>query len=66
MWIDLNPTLSHGQKNRRPVLVLSPKSYNQKSSLVIVCPFTTAIKGYPFEVVIQHEGLESAILADQV
>jgi mRNA interferase MazF len=27
--------------------VLSPQSYNGKSGLVLVCPVTNQIKGYP-------------------
>ena len=66
VWLNLNPTLGREQKNRRPVLVLSPKSYNQKSSLVVACPITTKIKGYPFEVQIINEGVDNVVLSDQV
>ena len=52
---------------RRPVLVLSPFSYNRKVGLAIMCPITDQIKGYPFEVVIP-DGIEvtGAVLSDQV
>ena len=30
-------------------MVLSPESYNQKSSLALFCPVTDQVKGYPFE-----------------
>jgi len=53
------------KRGHRPALVLSPKAYNQKTSLMICCPITTQIKGYPFEVLISGEP-ESVILADQV
>ena len=48
-------------------MVLSPASYNTKVGLAILCPITSQIKGYPFEVPIP-EGLEiqGVILADQV
>lgn len=66
-WIDLNPQSGHEQSGRRPAAVLSPRSYNGKVGLAIVCPITTRIKGYPFEVVLP-EGLPiaGAILSDQV
>jgi mRNA interferase MazF len=44
--------------------VLSPASYNEKTSLMLCCPMTTQIKGYPFEVMIA--GAPSVVLADQV
>jgi mRNA interferase MazF len=65
--LTFNPQAGHEQAGRRPALVLSPESYNAKVGLAILCPITTKVKGYPFEVVIP-EGLEAkgAILSDQV
>jgi mRNA interferase MazF len=40
---------SHEQAGRRPAGVLSPESYNQKTSLALFCPITNQVKGYPFE-----------------
>ncbi len=67
VWLTLNPQAGHEQTGRRPVLVLSPESYNSKTGLAIFCPVTSQIKGYPFEVLIP-EGLPiaGAILSDQV
>lgn len=67
IWLTFNPQAGHEQAGRRPALVLSPESYNAKVGLAILCPITTKVKGYPFEVVIP-EGLEAkgAILSDQV
>ena len=67
VWITFNLQAGHEQAGRRPALVLSPESYNRKVSLAILCPITSQIKGYPFEVIIP-EGLEisGAILSDQV
>ncbi len=56
----------HEQSGRRPVLVLSPALYNERTGLAIVCPLTTKVKGYPFEVVTELNGKRSAILADHV
>lgn len=50
VWVDFNPQAGHEQGGRRPALVLSPKSYNQLVGLALVCPVTSRIKGYPFEV----------------
>ena len=67
IWITLNPQAGHEQAGRRPAMVLSPKVYNAKVGLAILCPVTSQIKGYPFEVLIP-EGLDiqGVILADQV
>ena len=67
IWICLNPQSGHEQSGRRPALVISPSSYNKKVGLAIVCPITTQIKGYPFEVFIpETEAIKGVILADQV
>ncbi len=66
VWITLNPQAGHEQAGRRPAIVLSPEIYNGKVGLAILCPITSQIKGYPFEVQIPA-GLPvaGAILADQ-
>ncbi len=67
VWITLNPQAGHEQAGRRPAVVLSPQSYNNKTGLAILCPVTNQIKGYPFEVLIPEElPVKGAILADQV
>ena len=67
VWIMFDPQAGHEQAGRRPALVLSPKTYNGKVGLAILCPVTSQIKGYPFEVRIP-EGLavNGAVLSDQV
>jgi len=67
VWITLNPQAGHEQAGRRPAVVLSPAAYNGKVGLAILCPITTQIKGYPFEVLIPTGlAVTGAILADQV
>ena len=67
VWIDLNPRAGHEQAGRRPALVLSPARYNSKVGLLLLCPVTTQIKGYPFEAHIP-DGLKviGTILSDQI
>lgn len=65
IWIDFDPQAGREQARHRPALVLSPKTYNRKTSLCVLCPMTSRIKGYPFEVVVS-ESEPSAVLADQV
>lgn len=67
VWIQLNPQAGHEQAGRRPALILSPSAYNGKVGLALLCPITSQVKGYPFEVKLP-EGLKvsGCILADQV
>jgi len=67
VWITLNPQAGHEQAGRRPALILSPSVYNGKVGLAIMCPITSQVKNYPFEVLIP-DGLKigGAILSDQV
>jgi len=66
VWIDFDPQAGYEQAGRRPAVVLSPARYNEKSGLALICPITTRIKGYPFEVMLPT-GLKvtGVILADQ-
>lgn len=65
VWLDFDPAAGHEQAGHRPALVLSPKVYNAKTGLMLCCPLTTKIKGYPFEVAIAGK-VPSVALADQV
>lgn len=65
VWLQFNPQAGHEQAGHRPAVVLSPSSYNKKTSLMLCCPLTTKIKGYPFEVAIQGTP-DSVALADQI
>ncbi|MBI1868644.1 MAG: endoribonuclease MazF [Methylocystis sp.] len=65
VWLSFDPQAGHEQAGRRPALALSPKAYNAKTGLMLCCPMTTKIKGYPFEVAISATS-RSVALADQV
>lgn len=64
VWLQFNPQAGHEQAGHRSTLVLSPKKYN-RFGLMLCCPITTRIKGYPFEVTISGDP-PSVVLADQV
>ena len=67
IWVEFQPQSGHEQRGLRPALVLSPKSYNQKTSLAILCPITNKEKGYPFEVKLtQKVPVTGVILSDQI
>ncbi|MCX6787253.1 MAG: endoribonuclease MazF [Candidatus Kaiserbacteria bacterium] len=66
VWLDFNPIRGHEQSGRRPALVISSEKYNAKSGLALVCPITSQIKGYPFEVGFKTKTVQGVILADQI
>lgn len=66
VWLEFDPQVGREQSGHwQPALVISPASYNGKTNLMLCCPMTTQIKGYPFEVVIASSK-NSAVLADQL
>ena len=65
VWLAFDPQAGHEQAGHRPAVVLSPASYNGRTGLLICCPMTTRIKGYPFEVLLASQP-GSAVLSDQV
>ena len=66
VWLEFDPQAGREQAGRRPAVVLTPEGYNKKTNLLVCCPLTTQIKGYPFEVLVEIDGVQSAILSDQV
>ena len=67
VWLSFDPQSGREQAGRRPALVLSPRAYNQRTSLAIACPITSQIKGYPFEVTLPPDSqIQGVILCDQV
>jgi mRNA interferase MazF len=54
IWIDCNPQVGREMRDVHPFLVLSPRIFNEKTSLVIGLPMTTAEynSDNPFAVVV--------------
>jgi len=67
VWLTFDPQAGREQAGRRPALILSPRVYNAKSGLALVCPVTNQTKGYPFEVAVPSgQGATGVILSDHV
>jgi mRNA interferase MazF len=67
VWLDFDPQAGHEQSGRRPAFVLSPGAYNGKTGIMLCCPITSQLKGYPFEVPVEGStAVRGVILADQV
>lgn len=67
VWLTFSPQAGREQAGRRPAIVLSPQSYNEKTGLALFCPITSRVKGYPFEVILPPSSrVKGAILSDHV
>jgi mRNA interferase MazF len=67
VWLDFGPPFGHEQAGRRPAIVVSPRVYNQQSSLILVCPITRNIGAWAFKVEIpKGTHIQGAIIIDQV
>ncbi len=67
IWLSFTPQAGREQAGRRPALVLSPRSYNEKVGLCLVCPVTHHAKGYAFEVPLpEGMAVQGVILADHL
>lgn len=68
IWIDWNPQAGREMRDLHPMLVLSPRAFNERSGLVIGLPMTTSEsnEGNPFAVKVQGpRGVCSYILCHQ-
>ncbi len=65
VWLEFDPQAGHEQAGHRPALVLSAARYNRQRGMMICCPMTSRIKGYPFEVIVKADP-PSVVLADQI
>jgi mRNA interferase MazF len=66
IWLNFTPQSGHEQAGKRPALVMSPETYNAKTGLCIVCPITSKVKNYPFEVEVSGTMISGVVLSDQV
>lgn len=66
VWLRFTPQAGHEQAGHRPALVISEQAYNRRSGLALLCPLTTRVKGYPFEVPCEGKQVTGVVLADQV
>lgn len=67
LWVDFGTPIGREQGGRRPALVLTPRDYNIRSSVLVVCPITRARRNWPFEVPLPSTGrLRGVVLVDQI
>ncbi len=66
VWVSFDPQIGHEQSGRRPALILTSSIYNEKAGLVLGCPITSKVKGYPFEVALSGRRVQGVVLSDQI
>ena len=66
VWLSFGAGHGREQQGRRPALVLSPRLFSVRSHLALVCPVTSQVKGYPFEVLLTVRDVSCALLIDQI
>lgn len=66
-WVDFDPAIGHEQAGLRPAVVISPLSYNENSSFIIVCPITGNTREWPWKVALPPvAGFYGCVLVDQI
>lgn len=68
VWLTFDPQAGHEQAGHRPALVLSPAAYNGRRGMMLCCPITSRVKGYPFEVSVTGDAAHTngVVLSDQI
>lgn len=66
IWLKFDPQKGKEIQKTRPALTISPYTYNLKTGLGLFMPMTSKIKGYPFEVIVEIDKIQGAILCDQI
>jgi len=65
--VTFDPQCGHEQKGLRPALVVSNTLFNERTGLAIVCPLTTADRGYPFHLAIRGNlQVKGFVMVEQV
>ncbi len=68
IWIDFNPQVGREMKDIHPLMVLSPREFNERTGIVIGLPMTTASFNAtnPFAIVVgSAKGVTSYVLGHQ-
>lgn len=67
IWLDFDPQAGHEQAGRRPAIVLSEHEFNEVTGFAVVCPITSQVKDYPFEVKLPEAlPISGVVLTDQL
>jgi mRNA interferase MazF len=67
VWLDFDPLKANEQAGRRPALVISDHAFNELTGRCAVCPITSTVRRWSFEVAVPNGvGVDGVILVDQL
>ena len=67
IWINFDPQVGHEQAGHRLALVVSRRTFNRASEVLICFPIRSRRKGYGFEVPLPRNfEVKGVVLADQI
>ena len=64
--VDLNPTKGSEISKIRPCLIVSPNSINTYMKTIVIVPFTSKPKGYPFRILTKHNNIAGELCFDHI
>jgi mRNA interferase MazF len=64
--INLDPTIGHEIKKKRPCLIISPDEMNDNLQTIIVAPMTTKSHDYPSRIKVDFQNKTGWIVLDQM
>jgi mRNA interferase MazF len=64
--VDLNPTKGSEISKIRPCLIVSPNVVNTYMNTLVVVPFTSKPKGYPFRIATNHKNVSGELCFDHI
>ena len=65
--LNFDPQIGHEQRGRRPALVVSNDEFHKRTTLVMVCPITNNISGFPAHILLDNTTVTTGeIMCEQV
>ncbi|MDR1014855.1 MAG: type II toxin-antitoxin system PemK/MazF family toxin [Coriobacteriales bacterium] len=67
VMLSFDPSLGHEPAGRRPAVIVSNNTYNDRTSLTLVCPVTSVDSGFPLHVPLpESAGAEGFVMTEQL
>lgn len=64
--VDLNPTKGSEISKIRPCLIVSPNAVNTYMNTIVIVPFTSKPKGYPFRIATNYNNITGELCFDHI
>ena len=67
VYLDFSPTKGHGQKGKRPAIVISNNIFNINTKMAVMCPITSNTKDFPTHYVLEDtKKIKGAVLCEHI